>query len=540
MYELTMGATSNRLARRWWAMASLALGTFAVALSAGMLLPATPRIMPDLRATITDVAWLSIAYAISFSALQPILGKQADLYGRKLFFVGGLATFTAGAALASFSWDMLSMAVCRFVQGIGAAAVFPAGMAFVGEYFPEEERGRAMGLWGAARGAALALGPIVGGSILDLFGWRAIYHFGVAVGLLCILSALFLLHESRGKRIVRQDYVASILLLLAAVALLLAVSKGGEWGWASAPTVAFVVAFAILAGALVPVERRARDPLLDFQVVGSPVFLAASAAVLLLHVAQRGATFLVPFYLTDVQGFGGRHVGLLLLPFFLPSMVGSPLGGWLADRVDIRVPAVLGAVLSAIALGLLALLKADTPFWHIVTAALLLGLGMGLALPPLSKAIIGVAPLARLGAAAGMFKMVRSKAGPFGVALFATIFAGRSSGGLVAGFGESFLVASGLALLGLVAVLFVRRSSGRQATGAPVEDVSLRWTPEAEALLERVPPAFRERGRVAVEAYARENGSAEVTPNLMRRARERLLQARASDTSRGSHQADVV
>lgn len=555
---------------RWWALGALLVGTFTVALSLSLLFSATPKIMPDLNASVSDVAWLSIAYALGFSVFQPILGKLADLYGRKRFFIGGLALFTVGAGLASLSWDMFSMALFRFLQGIGAAAVFPVGMAFIGEYFAEDERGKAMGIWGIAGGAGPAIGPTLGGWILDLFGWRAIYQFSVAIGVLSIVAPLFLLRESRRSRSTRIDYAGSLGLFVAAGAALLAVSQGRTWGWLSPATLALFGLSAIGIVGLVLVERRQQEPVIDPGLVRSPLFLAASATAFLSFMAFQGALFLVPFFLMDVQHYGGSQVGLLLLPFFLPMALASPLGGWLSDRLGPRLPTLFGMALSAFALGLLAPLSLETPYWYVAAVSLALGVGIAIALPPLGKAIIGAAPLSKLGAASGIFSVVRSMGGPFGVALLTTVFAeqaairGREafadcastfgisaaqlgelrrlqgllqagSGGATAdqlallrqlgprlqeaqdcarlqgmlgGFEIAFLVAAGLSLVGVLTAIFVR--------GVPKHGERLTWTPEAEAVLERVPEPARLAARQAFENQARQRGMQVVTQDVIR------------------------
>lgn len=569
---------------RWWALGALLVGTFTVALSLSLLFSATPKIMPDLRASITDVAWLSIAYALGFSVLQPILGKLADLYGRKRFFIGGLVTFTVGAALASISWDMLSMGLFRFLQGVGAAAVFPVGMAFIGEYFPEQKRGKAMGIWGMAGGAAPAIGPTVGGWILDLFGWRAIYHFSVAIGVLSVLPAVLILRESRSRHVAGLDYAGSASLLLSVGALLLAVSQGRTWGWTSLPILALFATFAVGLVALVLIERRTKDPVVDLELVGSPLFLAASGTAFLSFMAFQGALFLVPFFLMDIQRYGGSQVGVLLLPFFLPIALVSPLGGWLSDELGPRVPTLSGMALTTVGLGTLAHLELETPYWYIAVALLVLGMGIAISLPPLGKAIMGAAPLTKLGVALGIFSMVRSMGGPFGVALLTTVFADRAVAkgreaiagcisslgfepsqlgelrrlqelaqrsthnltadqldllrqvgprlqeaqdcarlqGMVGGFGEAFLVAAGVALFGVLTALLVRQARTQEEALIGKQEGTLSWASDAEALLQRIPAPARERAKQGVEVFAREMRVLVVTPDVVRQALERL------------------
>ncbi|MBI4494479.1 MAG: DHA2 family efflux MFS transporter permease subunit [Chloroflexi bacterium] len=544
---------------RWQQLLALLVGTFSVALSLSLLFSATPRIMADLRADLTQVAWLSIAYALSFTVLQPIWGRLADLYGRKRFFVGGLAVFTLGAALCALAWDVGSMAAFRFLQGVGAAAVFPIGMAFIGEAFPAEERGRAMGVWGIAGGAAPAIGPTLGGAILDLAGWRAIYWFSVAIGLLSLAAPLWLLRESARPGKARVDYAGSVALFASMGALLLAVSQGRAWGWTSAPTLGLAAASLLGLLLLLAIERRSPAPVFDLALARSRLFVAAGLTAFVTFAALQGTLFLLPFFLMDVQGYSGAMVGVLLLPFFLPMAVASPLAGALADRWGARRTAAAGMGLATLALGLLSRVQQDTPYWVIAGLALVLGVAIAVALPPLGKAIMGAVSRSRMGAASGLFSMVRSLGGPFGVAVLASLFAERAAthvrevlsqrapalgldlralaglrelaqqgtaglspeqlqqlarlqevqgqarlAGMTAAFGETFLVAAALCTLGLVAALLVREAPATSPT----------WSREALATLEKFPPHVRARARRGIEAVARGTGVLVVTPAL--------------------------
>lgn len=506
-----MHTTPEPTERRWIVLGALLVGTFSVALSLSLLFSATPRIMSDLGADISQVAWISVAYALSFTVLQPIFGHLADLYGRKRFFIGGLAVFTLGAALAALSWNVPSMAAFRFLQGVGSAAVFPVGMAYIGQTFSPEERGKAMGIWGIAGGAAPAIGPTLGGIILDASGWRAIYWFSVAIGLVSLLVPLRFLRESSRPTRGSTDYAGSAALFVGVGSLLLAVSQGRAWGWTSPPTLGLIglalVGFILLAA----IERRARSPVIDLVLAGNATFAAAALVAFISFAALQGTLFLLPFFLMQIHGYGGGEVGLLLLPFFLPMAAASPVAGLLTDRIGTRPTALVGMTLATVALGLFSRLDEQTPYWAVAGIALILGLGIATALPPLGKVVIGLVPRAKMASASGLFSMARSLGGPFGVAIFASVVAERTAyharqiiaervaalgidpallrdlprlrelaqqgairpdmaqvlqdmqdyarvHALVAAFTEAFLIAAALSALGVVVTLFVRQT----------------------------------------------------------------------------------
>ncbi|MHB9092110.1 MAG: MFS transporter [Chloroflexota bacterium] len=364
-------------------------------------------------------------------------------------------------------------------------------------------------------------------------------------------------------------------------ALLLAISQGQNWGWSSPSIVALFGVFAIGLAAFAFLERRSKSPVIDLELVRSPLFLAASGTAFFSFTAFQGALFLVPFFLMDVQHYSGSQVGLLLLPFFLPMALVSPLAGWLTDRLTPRLVTLSGMALTTTALGLLSLIAADTAYWFVAIASLILGIGIAVALPPLGKAIIGAAPLTKLGAASGVFSMVRSMGGPFGVALLTTVFAERAAvrgreaitgclaslglqpaqvselrhlqeiaqqsasrltadqlvllrqlgphlqeaqdcarvQGLLAGSSEAFLIAAALSLLGVLTALFIRHSDKpRRSVPTPTAARVLAWTAEAEVLLEHIPAQARERAREGVETYTLQLRLSVVTPDIVRQA----------------------
>lgn len=512
----------NEANYKWWGLMALLIGTFSVALSLSLLFSATPRIMVDLGVDVTQVAWLSIAYALSFTVLQPIWGRLADLHGRKRFFIGGLAVFTLGAALCATSWDLISMAAFRFLQGIGAAAVFPVGMAFIGDTFPAEQRGRAMGIWGIAGGAAPAIGPTLGGLILDFSGWRTIYWFSVVIGILSLAIPLWLLRESARPGKVRVDYAGSVALFISVGTLLLAVSQGRTWGWTSALTLGLTSVSLLTLAILISIEKNSPAPVIDLALVRSRLFAPAALAAFVSFAALQGTLFLLPFYLINVQGYSGSIVGLLLLPFFLPMALASPLAGWLTDRWGARWVAVTGMTLSMLALVFLSQISHNTPYWVIATMALALGVGIAMALPPLGKVIVGAVTRPKVGAASGLFSMVRSLGGPFGVAILGSIFAARAAHytsallsdlgpqlarlyGMTHAFDEAFLLAAGISALGVMFAFLIPETWAHQ---------EVIWSRQAWATLQRFPPEFGARAQRGLEVAASRTGMKVVTPEL--------------------------
>ncbi len=552
---------------KWWGLSAMLVGTFSVVLSLSFLFPATPVIMRDLAVSIETVAWLSLAYALGASVFEPMWGRLGDMYGRKRNALIGLGLFTIGAFVCAQSFNIWVMAIARFIQGLGAAAIIPIGMAFIGENFPHTERGRALGVWGMISGAAPALGPTLGGYLIDGFGWRSIYWASILMGLAGMGVIALVVKESRRARVEPFDLPGSALLALCAGSLLVAVNQGRTWGWMSPLTIGFAGSFVLFLILFLVVESRTVHPVVDLTIVRTRLFASAGAVVFVSFLVFQGAFFLIPFFLQQVQDYPASQTGQLVMPLFLGIMSASLISGRMSDRVGARLPALLGTLLTALALYLLSLVQRETSYVSLMAVMAILGVGIGATLPPLSRAITGGVPLRQIGAATGIFNMVRNLGGPFGVAVAATIFAQRAadagrtyvanrltalgidprvvadlprlrdlaqSGALnseqqrqfnllrqlgpqlqaiqdearfqaiQSAFTEVALVLLAVSAIGILATLVV--SAGRRKAT---------WAPEALALLERVPASLRARAHSGLEKAAQDRGSHVVTSDLV-------------------------
>ncbi len=410
---------------RWRRLFALLLGTFSVVLSLSFLFPATPIIMKDFRVSIEAVSWLSLAYALSAGVFEPIFGKLGDIFGRKKNVLIGLTVFSVAQIFAALSPDLWVMAVARFIQGLGAAAVIPVGMAFIGENFPGNERGKALGVWGMITAGAPALGPTLGGYLIDWFGWRSIYWTSALLGLISLVTIGFIVHESRKRLSQKLDFLGSGLLFLMMGSLLVAVNQGRNWNWISPLTIGFFISSIVNAVLFIWYEKRAPSPIIDLEFVKTPLFVFASVTVFISFLVFQGAFFLIPFFMQQVQHYPASQTGQLVIPLFLALMISSLISGRLTDKIGVKIPAVSGMLITMLALYLLSLVQVDVSYWSLAAIMGVLGIGIGSTLPPMSKTIAGSAPLPKIGAAVGAFNMVRNLGGPFGVAIAATLFANK-------------------------------------------------------------------------------------------------------------------
>lgn len=409
----------------WTALFALLSGTFAVVLSLSFLFSATPLIMQDFGVSIEMAAWLSLSYALGATVFEPMFGRLGDIHGRKRNVLLGLTTFSVGAIIAAVSPQFWVMVAARFVQGLGAAAVIPVGMAFVGENFPLKVRGRALGLWSMTNAAAPAIGPALGGILIDLYAWRAIYWFSLALGLVGIVMVAVFVPETRRIRKEPFDYAGSAALFVAVGSLIVLLTQGRSWGWISLNTLLFATSAIIGGLAFVLLERRAAYPLVDLHFLKSRVFLIPALVVFLSFFIFQGSFFMLPFFLEQVQGYNAAIVGSMAVPLFVALAVSSFFGGSLSDRFRVKYIVVAGAVLTVIPIYLFTELTMDAPYWYILVIMAFLGLGIGITLPPLSRSVIGMVKPQKMGVVSGIFNMFRNLGGPVGIGVAATLFANQ-------------------------------------------------------------------------------------------------------------------
>jgi EmrB/QacA subfamily drug resistance transporter len=417
--------------RIWLIIGALLAGVLLASLDQTIVATALPTIVGDLGG-LSHLAWVVTAYLLASTASTPLWGKLGDLYGRKRFFLAAVAIFLVGSALSGVSASMNQLIAFRAVQGLGAGGLMVTAQALVGDVVAPRERGRYQGLFGAVFGVSSVIGPLIGGFLVDHLSWHWVFYVNLPVGAVALAAAWATL-PARSTRVAhRIDYLGTVLVAAAVVALVLFTSWGGTtYPWRSAPEIILLVAGTVLLGAFLLVERRAAEPVLPLGLFGSRVFAATSAVGFFVGFAMFGAIIFLPQFLQIVKGASPTSSGLRMLPMMAGLLVTSIGSGQLISRFGrYKIYPVLGTAIIAVGLFLLSTLDAATGAVPTSAYMLVFGLGLGLVMQVLVVAVQNAVDHRDLGAATSAATFFRQIGGSFGVAVFGTIFSNQLAGNL--------------------------------------------------------------------------------------------------------------
>jgi EmrB/QacA subfamily drug resistance transporter len=391
---------------------------------------ALPSIKADLGGSLEALEWTVNAYTLAFAVFLLTGAALGDRFGRKRTFLIGLALFTASSAVAALAPSVGVLVAARAFQGLGAAIITPLSLAILADAVPADRRGPAIGLWGAVSGLGVALGPAVGGAVVEGTHWSWIFWLNVPVGLALLPVAWRGLRESHGEdgATTPVDRRGLVLSTVGLFGLTLGIVRSQALGWGSATVVVSMLAGVVVLTAFVLTERRVRAPMLPLSLFRSVPFSATNALVFAMFFGMFGAIFLLGQFFQIAQGMGPLEAGLRTLPWTGMPVVAAPIAGILSDRIGARPLLVLGMALQAIALAWLALvLETDVAYGAMIVPFVLGGVGMGLVIAPVTGAVLAAAPVALAGKASGATNAIRETGGVFGVAILATVFASHGS-----------------------------------------------------------------------------------------------------------------
>ena len=467
-------AASGRVARvaTGWTLALVSAALFMVTLDNLVVTTALPSIRVDLGASIGDLEWTVNAYTLAYAVFLLTGSALGDRFGRRALFVLGLGVFTAASAAAALAPNTEALIAARAIQGLGAAIVTPLTLTLLSEAFPEGKRGVALGIWSGVSGLGVALGPVVGGAVVDGISWHWIFWINVPVGLVVIPLALAKLRESRGMAR-RLDPPGVVLASGGLLAVIYALVQAPEHGWTSALVLGTLGAgIAMLAG-FVAWERRSPQPMLPMRFFRSRAFSATNAVSLAMYFGMFGSIFLLAQFFQTAQHYSPLEAGLRTLPWTAMPIVVAPIAGLLSDKIGSRPLMVAGLSLQASALVWFAtILDPAMPYSQIVVPFVMAGTGMALVFAPAANAVLSSVPTSAAGQASGATNAIREVGGVLGIAVLATVFSSAGSyaspEAFSAGLQPAILVGAGVLALGAVAAALVPgRRIGARAVPAP-------------------------------------------------------------------------
>jgi DHA2 family multidrug resistance protein-like MFS transporter len=430
-------ADARNHARRWMVLPVLCLSVFLVVVDNTIVNVALPTLNRQLGASITSLQWIVDAYSLAFAGLLLAGGGIGDRLGRKGTMQVGLIFFGLFSAAAAASHSTGSLISTRALMGVAAAFIFPASLAILTSIFPDpSERQKALGIWGATSGIAVAFGPVVGGALLEHFWYGSIFLVNVPIVVVTLIAGQALIPTIPKINAHRFDLRGVLLSTAGVTSLVLAIIEGPQWGWTSPGTLACFTLAAVLIGVFTLYELRIEGPLLDVRVFRIPRFTGGALSISVAFFSLFGFIFLITQYFQFVKGYSTLSAGVHTLPFAIVAAVATPLAALLALRIGTRVVVAAGLVFMASGLVVAAFnSEANTAYFGpLIVSMVLLALGLSSISAPATEAVMGSVPDEQRGAAAGVNNTTRELGGTLGVAVFGSIFASAYAPKIISAF----------------------------------------------------------------------------------------------------------
>ncbi|HYF24720.1 MAG TPA: MFS transporter [Baekduia sp.] len=437
---------------RGWALAVSSLATALLLLDVTVVYVALPEIQRDLGASFTELQWVVDAYALALAAVLLTCGTLADRIGRRRVFAAGLVVFAVASALCAAAPDATALDLARAVQGLGAAAMFATSLSLISARYPPGDRGFAFAVWGAVSGAALAVGPVVGGAVLELADWRWAFWLNLPLCAGLLAATLARVGESRAAAPRRPDLTGAVLFTVGAGLLVAGLLRGEPDGWGSPAIVASLAGAAAALGLFTVVELRRDEPMLDLRLLRRGDFAGTALVAFSQSFALYPMFLFLAIYLQAVERFDALATGVRMLPVTLVLFAVAPLSGRLTARLPLRVPLTAGLVVIGTGLLLMRAVDADSGWQALLPGLLTGGAGIGIISPALAAAMVGVLSEDLAALATSVNNTFRQLGIAIGIAVLGAIFSARGGDALaaapvVAGLDAVFLAGAGVALL---------------------------------------------------------------------------------------------
>ena len=415
------GRVNNENAK-WFTLAASCFALFMAMLDNLVVNVALPTMQRDLDASTSQLQWIVSAYTLVFASLQITGGGLGDRFGRKKWFMIGITLFTATSFAAAFVNSTEALILMRALQGLGAALIMPLSLSLISAAFPPEERGKALGLWSAISVSSIALGPVIGGAIVEYFTWHWIFLINVPIGIVALLVTQAVVRESRDTSgEVATDIPGTVLITAAIASLTWALIQAGERGWTDSMILLAFAASAILTTAFIVVESKTERPMVPLRFFKSRTFTGANLDSFMISFLITGVAFFMTLYQQNINGFSPIKTGLALLPMVITMMILSPISGSMTTRVGPRRLISFGMTVTGIGMLMLLILDVGSPYWKVLPGFILMGFGMSFIWAPMTTAVLNSVEPEKSGIASAVNGAIREIGTAFGIALLGTL-----------------------------------------------------------------------------------------------------------------------
>jgi len=412
---------------RWWILLTVIIGTFLGRLDQTIVNLALPKIISNFGITVSAAGWIATAYILANAVFVPIWGKLGDTIGRKKVYILGFSIFIFGSVLAGISWNLSSMIIFRVIQAIAGSADYPTAMAILAITFKEgKERAQALGIWSSSFAAAIVFGPLLGGPLIDNFGWRSVFLINLPIGILGIIMAMIFINESRSNIKTKFfDWWGALTLGAMLSSLVLVLDQGSTWGWLSAGSMICYFSIVMFLGIFIKIEHKAPEPIVDLKFFRIPAFVNALVNNFIVFMGMMGGVFLLPVFAQTFLGYSATQSGYLFMPMAVAMMIASPLGGMLTGKVKSKYIIFVSTIIASIGIFLFTGLDPKSTAFAIIIPLVVMAFGLGFGMAQRTNIIASVVPQNEIGIASSILALVRNIAGAFGIAIFATILSNR-------------------------------------------------------------------------------------------------------------------
>ncbi|MGC8580306.1 MAG: DHA2 family efflux MFS transporter permease subunit [bacterium] len=428
--ENTVNNNNNKAdsSYKWWVLAIVMIGSFMGVLDNSIVNVALPHFMVAFGVNTEEVEWVVTAYMLAFAILMPLAVWLRNLLGLKNAFLLELTFFVIGSFLCSLSWSLDSLIVFRLIQAIGAGDIMPTGMTMISEVFPKEERGLALGIWGAGVTAAPAIGPTLGGYLLDHVSWHALFYINIPIGVLAFFWGLSILKPNKGDTSVLKefDFLGFLTFGLFLGTLLVALTKGEEKGWSSGYILNLFAVSYFSFWLFIITESVVNKPIIDLSIFKNYNFVILNIMGIMRSIALFGTVFLMPLYFQNLMGFSATMTGILMIPQAIMVTIGMPIAGKIVDKIGPKYPLILGILLTAFSLHYFASLSLLSDYTFVAIGLILRGFGISFIMAPVSSAAINSLKPEEINLGSGMLNVIMQTGGTFGIAMLGTILDSRT------------------------------------------------------------------------------------------------------------------